>query len=232
MVIDILFFLELSLSHSGWLPGMTLLQELEVQGRARASGAAGLLLSSLPVPLSALWLFLVFTFPPAAQDSLWQGQAAFCSFWGLPLHCLSPWNLLGWHQEHEAGQLNSKHFMWSCSTLGYSIYWGWGSSACSLSCPAECNKTWALPEDVLGAAFPSGSSTPTATSLLWWQPVHGFITVRACSQGFYFSSTSPVCSKFEDSHFCCSLSILHQALGLEAPTLPSGATQLIPATRL
>lgn len=57
---------------------MTLFQELEVQGKACASGLAGLLLSSLPVPLSALWpWFLAFTFPPTAQDRLWQGQADF-----------------------------------------------------------------------------------------------------------------------------------------------------------
>lgn len=116
---------------------MTLLQKLEVLGKACASGVAGLLLSSLPVPLSALWpWFLAFTFPPTAQDRLWQGQADFCSLWGLPLRCLSPWNLLGWHEEHEAEQLNSKHSRQRYSTLEYSIYWGWGSSAHSLSCPA------------------------------------------------------------------------------------------------
>lgn len=146
-----------------WLPGMTLFQELEVQGKAWASGLAGLLLSSLPVPLSALWpWFLAFTFPPTAQDRLWQGQADFCSLWGLLLHCLSSWNLLGWHEEAE--QLNSKHSKWRYGTLEYSIYWGWGSSAHSLYCPAECNKTclrmsWEQ-------LFLQEAQPPTATSLL------------------------------------------------------------------
>lgn len=59
-----------------------------MQGKACASGVAGLLLCSLPVLLSAL---LAFTFPPTAQDRLWQDRQISAACEG----CLCTASLLG-----------------------------------------------------------------------------------------------------------------------------------------